>query len=455
MREKIRQQLLIRPAPLRHKRWRELTDIRERLDKHPEAATWVFEDLVAAGADPRLGRTGMSAEEVLACLALQARLKLSFDMFEFELAANDVYRDFCRVAPSQTWSRATLHRNLSMVRPETVERINRLLVVDAEEEGLEDRSRVRFDATAVESNIHAPLDSAQLSDVCRVLTRLMTEARIIDATIEIVDHTPEAKRLNWRISCARGKEHKLPHYVRLMEITEATIGGAQPAAESLRQVKDRALRDLAEDTAERLLHFAALGERVMSQTRRRVVNGESVPANEKVLSIFEPHADLVVKGQTTICGHKIALASGRSGLLLDCQIYRGNPNDKTLALPLMERQRTLFGSVPSQAAFDGGFASAENLKALKAGGTKDVVFSKAPGIPRRDMARSDAVFKNLRNFRAGIEGDIAYLKNGFGLRRCLRRGWEGFKAYVWTRVLSANLFTLARRRHEREQAAPT
>jgi IS5 family transposase len=425
--------------------------ISARLDAHPEAVDWVYADLVKAGGDPAIGRRGMTAEQVLRCVVLEPRLQLSFEDFEFEVATNETYREFCRVQPWRTWSRSTLQRNMAVVRPETVERINRLVIEDARAEGIEDMSRVRSDATAIETNVHDPRDSTQLWDVCRVLGRYMKKAQIIAPAVEVVDHVRDAKRLDWRISNTRGQEHKQSLYVDLLRLAEEALVAARAASKKLGRVKDRALRDLAEAVDDGLRGFIALGERVVSQTRRRVLDGESVPANEKILSIFEEHTDLIIAGASTVHGHKVALTTGTSQLVLDCMIERGNPNEKTLAVPLMKRLRSTYRHCPTQVAFDGGFASKENLEALKKVGIKDVVFTKAKGIPTADMARSKRAYAELRNFRAGIEGDIGYLKGPFGMRRCRRRGWKGFRNFIWSRILSANLFTMARRVDERER----
>jgi IS5 family transposase len=45
-----------------------------------------------------------------------------------------------------------------------------------------------------------------------------------------------------------------------------------------------------------VLHYLPLIERVMTQTKRRVFDGEPVPAKEKLVSLFEPHADIIFKG---------------------------------------------------------------------------------------------------------------------------------------------------------------
>jgi hypothetical protein len=98
----------------------------------------------------------------------------------------------------------------------------------------------------------------------------------------------------------------------------------------------------------------------------------------------------------------------------------------------------------SQATADGGFASKENLAFAKEHHIKDAVFAKKRGLSVLDMAKSNWVYKKLRNFRAGIEAGISTLKRAFGLDRCTWSGWEGFKRYVWSSIVSYNLLALAR-----------
>jgi len=111
---------------------------------------------------------------------------------------------------------------------------------------------------------------------------------------------------------------------------------------------------------------------------------------------------------------------------------------------MLERQEEIYGRVPRQAAFDGCYASKANLADAKALGVKDVVFSKKCGLEVLDMAKSHWVYKRLRNFRAGIESWISFLKRSFGLQRCTWRGEQGFSRYVGASIVAANLLTMAR-----------
>ena len=189
----------------------------------------------------------------------------------------------------------------------------------------------------------------------------------------------------------------------------------------------------------------ALALNVVDQTERRVFSGESVPANEKVVSIFEDHSDVIRKGgRETHYGHKICLSTGFSNLVTACTILDGNPRDSDLAVEMMKQHETFFGHPAEQAAFDGGFATKDNLAALKAMNSKDAMFSKRVGLAVTDMVRHSWIYKQLRDFRAGIEGVISFLKRAFGLRCCRFQGLRAFKSYVHGSIVAANLLVLAR-----------
>jgi len=193
---------------------------------------------------------------------------------------------------------------------------------------------------------------------------------------------------------------------------------------------------------------------VIDQTTRRVLQGESVPASEKIVSIFEKHTDIIVKARReTLYGHKIALTTGKSGLVLDMTIEDGNPADSTLALNMVNRQIDIFGRAPRQISFDGAFASIKNLEDIKAAGVQDVCFSKAKFFAVEQMVKSTWVYRKLRRFRAGIEAGVSFLKRCFGLDRCLWRGHASFKAYTWASVVAHNLLVLARHDIARAAAA--
>ena len=144
-----------------------------------------------------------------------------------------------------------------------------------------------------------------------------------------------------------------------------------------------------------------------------------MPASEKLVSLFEPHADIIRKGGRDVqYGHKLNLVTGKSGLILDVVVEAGNPADAERFLPMLDRQIARCGVPPRQMAADGGYASLDNLKQAKARGVQDVAFHKKRGIAVEDMVKSRWIYRRLHNFRAGIEAGISCLKRGYGLARC-------------------------------------
>jgi IS5 family transposase len=191
--------------------------------------------------------------------------------------------------------------------------------------------------------------------------------------------------------------------------------------------------------------YLPLIERVIDQAERRVFGGEAVPAGEKLVSLFETHTDIIVKGGRDVhYGHKLNLTTGRSGLVFDVVVEAGNPADSERFLPMLERHIARQDTVPRQTASDGGYASIANLEQAKALGVDDVVFHKKRGIAIDAMAKSRWVYRKLRNFRAGIEANISCLKRAFGLDRCTWRGLAHFQSYVWSSVVAYNLALFAR-----------
>lgn len=430
---------------------KELQAIAGLLDEHPTVAELVWQDLAPKGLLNDTGAQGLSAEQVLRALIIKQLNGFSYRELAFHLADSVTYRRFCQLGWNQVPSKSVLASCTKAIRMETLEKINRLLVGIAQEKKIEDGKRIRVDTTVVESNIHTPLDSNLLWDCVRVVTRLMDHAReIIGADVIFPNRTRRAKRRALGILNARFKEKRKPLYRDLLVVAKETLQSAGRVIE----VIDRAVSTDSMQLSDRvkamgvrneLTHFVALARRVMSQTERRVLNEESVPSREKLVSIFEEHTDIIVKDQReTLYGHKICLTSGRSTLVTDCTILEGNPADSTLAQQTIDRHIEILGGPPKQVAYDGGFTSKANLDAIKAKGVEDVAFSKARSIPITDMVRSSWVYKKLRDFRAGIEGTISFLKRVFGLDRCTWRSLPSFKSYVWGSIVTFNLLVIAR-----------
>jgi transposase, IS5 family len=427
-----------------HEIGRELKAMSAWLDEHRALLGLVAADLRREGVK-ETGRQGLPAEAVLRCALLKQYRQLSYEELAFHLEDSASFRAFARLPWPWSPKKSVLQRTISAIRAETWEEINRTLLASARRDKLEDGSIVRLDSTVTAAPIHEPSDSSLLWDAVRVMVRLLKAAEAWLGGIGRAwrDHRRAAKK-RWRaIEFTRGRPKRVPLYRELIRITRATLAYLRRAAVQLGGAADPPVALWQRQVR----HYAPLIEQIITQTERRVLASEPVPAGEKLVSLFEPHADIIVKGSRDVdYGHKLNLTAGKSGLILDLVIEPGNPADSERLLPMLGRHIAFWGAVPRQAAADGGFASRANLAAAKARGVEDMAFHKKAGLRIEDMVRSHWVYRKLRNFRAGIEAGISCLKRAYGLARCTWRGLDHFKAYVWSSVVAYNLALFARLR---------
>jgi transposase, IS5 family len=427
-----------------HEIGRELKAMSVWLDAHRALLCPVAADLRREGVK-ETGRRGLPAEAVLRCALLKQYRQLSYEELAFHLEDSASFRAFARLPWPWSPKKSVLQRTISAIRAETWEEINRTLLSGARQEQLEDGSIVRLDSTVTAAPIHEPSDSSLLWDAVRVMVRLLKAAAAWlggDGPLWR-DHRRAAKK-RWRaIEFTRGRPKRVPLYRELIRITRATLAYLRQAAAQL----GRAADPLVALWQRQVRHYQPLIEQVIAQSERRVLAGEPVPAADKLVSLFEPHADIIVKRRRDVdYGHKLNLTAGKSGLILDLVIEAGNPADSERLVPMLERHSVFWGAAPRQAAADGSFASRDNLAAAKARGVEDMAFHKKAGLRIEDMVRSHWVYRKLRNFRAGIEAGISCLKRAYGLARCTWRGLDHFKAYVWSSVVAYNLALFARLR---------
>ncbi len=359
---------------------------------------------------------------------------------EFELEFNQAYRDFCRLPMGHGTSRSALQRDIKRLNATAWEQVNRVLVDEAVARGIEDGRKVRTDCTVVKALIHHPTDSSLLFDCVRKLTDLLDRASVF-VRVRYSNHRRVAKRRSLAISNAKRMETRKPLYRDLIAITKKTVHYCKRTIAALKARK----HERAGAMAAELATFVERAEQVVAQAHRRVCEGQSVPAAEKLVSVFEEHTDVIRKdARETLYGHKVCLTAGKSNLITDCVVLDGNPPDSRLTVGMLERHADIFGHQADQAAFDGGFASKANLEALKALGVADVMFHKKSGLDQNDMVSSPTIYKQLRRFRAGIEAVISTVKRVCGAGRCRWRGKRSFAAYVWSSVVAANFLALAR-----------
>ena len=291
----------------------------------------------------------MPAETVLRCALLKQQRQLSYEELAFHLEDSASFRAFARLPLKWSPKKSVLHQTVSAIGALTWEAINQVLLVSAQQAKLESGATVRIDSTVSAALMHPPSDSTLLWDALRVMTRLLRRA----------ERLPQAPAMRWRdrrrlakkrsraIDYSRGQARKRQLYRELIAAARATENELQAVTKGLAEIAGTA----AERWRAQVDHYLPLIARIITQSERRVLKGEAVPAGKKLVSLFEPHADIIVKGSRGVqYGHKLNLTTGKSGLILDVVVEAGNPADAERFLPMLDRQIARRGAPPRQTA---------------------------------------------------------------------------------------------------------
>jgi len=435
------------PPKIDHPQANELEAISRIIDSKSTICEHVMQDLcIGRPVTVQSGANGMTAEQVLRAAIVKVLFGFTYKELAFHMVDSQSIRRFCQIGiADKGFKKSGLNKNIKALSERTWQAINSDLTGYAKDQKIEKGRQVRIDCTVVESNIHPPSDSSLLWDAVRVLTRLLHSAKDNYGLrqLHFQDHRRRAKKRMVAIQYGKSNKARKPMYKDLLKVTRKSIGYAHSAIDLIyASPASPSMLLLCCD----LKQFSKLAQQVVNQAERRVIHGESVPACEKIVSLFEPHTDIIVKDRReTFYGHKVCLTGGASNLIIDCLITDGNPADTTLTETMLDRQNEIYGRYPLKVALDGGFASKDNLKIAKGMKIKDVCFAKKRGLKVEDMCRSQWVYKRLRRFRAGIESGISWIKRCFGFARCTWKGLRSFKSYVWASIVSANLLTIARK----------
>lgn len=361
-------------------------------------------------------------------------------------------RVFCRFGPDKMMGHTSFCSLRNAIRPVTWQAINQLLAEHAVAEEMITGDSLRVDTTACETNIHYPADSSLLWDVYRTIARLIKVSRKIDASLSAGRrlHKKKAKRLYAEIHRTVGKHTKAvdlkPRYEALLRLVERVLDMGRQVAMGLRL--SRRVGISAASLADEIRHYVILGERVVDQTKRRVLQGESVPNDEKLFSIFEPHTELLKRGKAgkpIEFGHMVSFAQTSEKFITDYEAFEKKPVEYTLVDGILDRHSTLFGTPPTTFAADKGFyESADKLVELEKRIDVVAIGKKGKRTPSEDAREHSLAFKLGQAFRSGIEGTISFVKRCLRLHRCFNTGWKHFAATVGATVFAHNLLTLAR-----------
>jgi len=433
------------------------------LDEAPELLQEIHRDLETALQ--RANRKGLrrrhylyTSENVLRILVCQVLEGESLRGIVVRIDDSECLRRFVRIDHGPMMDFTTLCNLKNTIRPETWEAINQHLARLAVRQERIKGDKLRLDTTAVETNVHYPTDSSLLWDTYRGLARAIEKARAI-APVAVGPgrlQTRRAKRLQQKIArvaaSRRGATQRLkPLYKRLIRLVENVSQWARSVRDELAKgTHGGGMIDLImmEGIAQEIEHILPLGARVVDQARRRMLQGEQVPNEEKIFSLVEPHTELLVRGKAgkpVEFGHMIQIQQVGGKFITDYTVFSKRPSEPALIDAALENHRELFGTYPSTLATDKGYY--ESMDAIDKLQEKVAVVSiakKGRRTEEQTEREHDPLFRHAQRFRAGVEGTISFLKRILRMARCFNKGWEHFVSTVGQTVFAHNLLNLAR-----------
>jgi IS5 family transposase len=395
---------------------------------------------------------GVASDSILRMVVVKHIEGLSFRENIIRIDDSQMLRFFCRIFDDAIIDYSTFAKLANYIQPRTWEAVNGILARYCKQEKKIEGKDLRLDTTAVETDIHFPVDSSLLLDSNRVLTRLLIEVRGVDFqyTGGFRSRLDDAKR--YAVAILReshaGRQRQL--YRKLLATTQRVVEHAQRTiiriGETLKD-ESRATKLGISALQEKLAHYIPLALRCLDQARRRVMEGEAVPNSEKLFSIFEPHTELLIRGKAgkpVEFGHMVELHQVEGGLITGYAAHAQRPAEPGLLNGAVEKHNALFGRLPEVVAADKGFYAGQEVANLKKRGIKTVAIGKkGKRTEQEEQEEHGVLFKAAQRFRAGIEGAISTLKRSYRLRRCLSKGWERFENWVGAAIFARNLWWLA------------
>jgi len=425
--------------------------ISDLLDAHPAILDAVHSDIASMGSEN--GReSSFSSEQFLRMLIVKCVEGLSFRDTIIRVADSSIFRNFVRVFSGEVMNFTALDAASKMITPQTWEAINLILAKSMITAKKVTGEKQRVDSTVSESNTHYPTDASLLWDSYRVGARLIDQCRKADRRLDSGNrfHDKKVKRSYTFVAThysrkgaatkrAVGKhtKHLLEQVERVSQIARATIDISNGIALDL----------VASALVQELERMLGLIDHVHAQSLR-AFSGETVPAAERIFSIFEPHTELLKRGKAhkpNEFGHMVTIGQSGQKFITFYKVEEKSRHDIVLGDEAKEAHKNLFGAYPRKFTADKNYyGGPEHTEKWESKIDEYSVGKKGNRTEKETLREHDEWFKILQAFRAGCEGSISVLKRVFGLRRCLNRTFKSFAASVGCLVFCHNLVVSSR-----------
>ena len=403
------------------------------LESRPDLILMFGSDIIGDEVASSFGRQDTpSVEQIVRAAIFKEMRGMDYRDLEYAQLDSRICETFIKLEGRDPFSFQLFQKYISRIKPESLHRVLVEINKIAISEGLEDVQRVSQDSTVVKTNIHYPNNNSLIWDCVKTSTRLLENLKQEIDTLDFIDYTKSAKKTFYEINVTRGEAKRLPLFHKQLILFTKVINQTSNA------IKKKSMSIIAWSIQAELEKLLVLMEQVYDVTYRKEIEGENVPSEDKLFSIYEQHTDIIVKGQRDVLfGHKVNLAAGKSNLVLDCQVVRGNPSDKALFQPTIDNILQNYDVIPRDSATDGGYASLANRTHAQKAGIVNIVFNKVVGS-MQNIVSSLNMETRLKKWRSAMEAIISNIKRGFNIRTCNWKGWVHFQAKVIWSVLAYN-----------------
>src|SRR5262249_7872646 len=355
------------------------------------------------------------------------------------------------------WRR--LQDNLSKLRPETLKKINDLVVTAGHRLAPQAIAAVGGDTFGGETKLHYPTESSLIRDG---LGKVVTLAATLAAQhgqpgwrqhAHLLKNVKKLDRAIGRLARAKrkGAGRLKPGYKKLLALAEGLLERARRLLQALAfgvAVEVLAGPEGGVGGQEReLQHYLGLTEKVCGTARRRVLQGETVPNEEKVFSIFEPHTELIQRGKQPNpiqYGHKVLVIEDAAGFICDYQVMARGVLDQDVVVPVMTQLQKRMGGKIERASFDRAFHTPDNQEQLVRIVPHPCSPQKGARRSREQREEASLAFRQARQRHPGVESAIGALQVGNGQKRCRDRRERGYERYVGLGILGRNLHVLGK-----------
>ena len=359
---------------------------------------------------------------------------------------------------SQSFDWRRINENIRALSPDTIERINHAIVGEGHRLAPHAAEKVRGDSFVVATNVHYPTDSSLIGDGLRQIVPLAVKlARVLEIQgwrqhKHLLVNVRKQLRTVDRAAASKGKNRKRrleEAYRTLIEFADDLLKRAlellDPKVFMITPCEHSIAVNRQRDELHNLLNKTIY---VCDLARRRVLQGETIENDEKLLSLFEPETQLIHRGKTPNpieFGHRVLVIEDSVGFVCHYTVMQRGAVDSEVVVGEMKRLQERLGGRIQRASHDRGFHSPENQVEL----AKLVPHPCLPKPGMRQAAKqeqeSTVEFREGRRKHSGIESAIGALQCGNGLTRCRDRTFGGYCRYVGLGILGRNLHVLGKR----------